>query len=505
MSIRVWFVLVGVLISWHSEAQHAAWLEADLAVHDLFRRTQPATPEDFLAVADSLLALGPEGCTDRYVEQVMRLNGWALQHAPPPSDWKERTAPTSGCNDQCARHAYLKGALHYRLNEWSQAVEAFRNAAALSQDSTFRHEALNNLSAAFEKRGDPADSVYYALEQALRFANTQQSPYILNNLAALEISRNELPRAKQFLDRISSHSGALEANLLFNVNLNQLALAIASNDRLRAVQAHAALDTLEVTPGNGCKFARLVARYFLMMQDFEGYCTAYPKLQGFAKACNFDESSWAYERMLFQPTRANVLESDSLEIPVELENWSMIAWLHQQGAHFRVPESAAVEELLVESPPHQPFAQVPWMIALLSTFLTLGLFVQQKRLTAQKVADNLVTRKRLRKGLNELRHQIQSVPSATDLEQVIDQLESEWLEQPASATLQQAHPELELSPIEDEVLHLLSHGRSSKEIARIMDLSVSYVYNIRGRLRKKLDVPDGEDFDAWIAKRFGVQ
>ncbi len=485
--------------------QAAQWLESDQAVHALFRSATPRSSGDFLRIADSLAARAPGSCTDQYVEQVMRLNGWVLDADDLPQDWLAQTQPQPECEDACARHAFLQGALHYRVQAWDQAVNAFKKAASLPSDSTFKHEALNNLSAAFDKRGDPADSVYFALEQALRYANKRQSPYILNNLAALEISRKNWKRAQQFIDRILTESGQLEVNLLFNVNLNHLSIALESRNLGLARNLMLGLDTLEVTPGNDCTYIRLISRYYLLENDLPGFREMYPTLQSRAFNCEVSDEGWQFERLLYQPLRSEVSRNDTLNEAVSHEAWSIIRWL-QDHERISLPAPLPVK---AEMGPTVKSTERPspawWMVLAAVAIAFGGWFWQRKRAQTKKEEAYLVTRKRIRKGLNEIRERLQTSHSAADLMQAIDRLEAEWLEQPASSTIQRAQPELDMSPIEEEVLHLLAHGRSSKEIAQILDLSVSYVYNIRGRLRKKLEVPDGVDFDDWIAKRFGIE
>lgn len=51
---------------------------------------------------------------------------------------------------------------------------------------------------------------------------------------------------------------------------------------------------------------------------------------------------------------------------------------------------------------------------------------------------------------------------------------------------------------QEEILRMLANGRTSKEIAILLDVSLSYVYNIRTGLRKKFQLSESEDLDAWI-------
>lgn len=497
MSVRWIYILVLSTVMSGVWAQGEPWLPADQAVHILFKEHRPNTAADFFAIADSLAAKNGD-CEVEVIEQVMRMNGWTFNM--PPADWEALVTPRAGCDVPCARHRFLAGALHYQAQNWEQAILAFRQAFELSQDSTFRSEALNNLSATYSQRGGTPDSVFIALERALRYANAKQSPYILNNLAALQIQQKQWERAKQFIDRIPMNAPNLPPNLLFNAQLNHLAIAIRTGKLDLAHGLIDALDTLEVTPGNHCTHARLVSKYYLLSADYEAFAMRYPALQAVVAACDSDQHIWQTEGLLYQPWRKRMAARDSSLEPVSREVWAALCWAEKQLLatemdHLESVRLAADKE--VDAAPPAP--SLTWLWAFAGALgVGAGCWLLRKKGTDME--PRAVTRKHLRNGLNELR-ELNPPPALKD---AIDRLELEWFDQEATVALQQSNPELDLSPVEQEVLHMLASGRNSKDIARTMDLSVSYVYNIRGRLRKKLDVPDGVDFDDWIAKRFGV-
>lgn len=480
-------------------AQVDVWSPADQVVHELFKAHLPRTSADFFAIADSLAGL--EGnCEEQVAERVMRMNGWTLGATPPT--WEALAALPDACIDvPCARYHFLLGALHYQAQNWEQAIAGFRTATHLTTDSTFLSEALNNLSAAFTQQGEWPDSVFIAMEQALRFASSKQSPYILNNLAALQIKQKQWERAKQFIDRIPLSDSTVLPNLRFNAQLNHLAIAIRTGRMELARSLVRALDTLAVTAGNECTHARLVSKYYLLAQDYTGYLRNYEAMQEVVSDC--DATPWQTEGLLYQPWRVQRVPQDSLMRPVSHEVWAALCWSESQliASEMDFLESVQLQPEPVAPPEMadtEPENNVWWPLA--ATGAMLALTVALVMLKRKQDTDKALSRKRLRQGLRELR----DLGPNDDLLEAINRLESEWLLQGPGAALQKDHPELDLTSIEEEVLHLLASGRNSKDIARTMDLSVSYVYNIRGRLRKKLDVPDGVDFDDWISKRFGV-
>lgn len=432
----------------------------------------------------------------------MRMNGWTMGDTP--ADWETLAALPDACIDvPCARYEFLLGALHYQAQNWEQAVTRFRTATRLTTDSTFLSEALNNLSAAFSQQGESPDSVFIAMEQALRFANAEQSPYILNNLAALQIEQKQWERARQFIERIRLTDPTIRSNLRFNAQLNHLAIALRTGRLELARDLVAALDTLPVTAGNECTHARLVSKYYLLAQDYPGYLRSYETMQEVVTDCN--ATPWQTEGLLFQPWRVQRARQDSMRQPVRRDVWAVLCWAESQliasemdfTGSIQLPTEPVEESQVATAANTGRSPGWPLLAGLAVLAAVLGGALLKRRRTA----DQGLSRKRLRQGLKELR----DLGTSDALLEAIDRLEAEWLQQGTAATLQKAHPTLDLTSIEEEVLHLLASGRNSKDIARIMDLSVSYVYNIRGRLRKKLDVPDGVDFDDWISKQFGVE
>ena len=85
----------------------------------------------------------------------------------------------------------------------------------------------------------------------------------------------------------------------------------------------------------------------------------------------------------------------------------------------------------------------------------------------------------------------------------IQRLENDWLG-PSAAPLIEQFSDHEFTPIEEEILRLLANGRTSKDIAILLDISLSHVYNIRTGLRKKFQLSESEDLDAWIADQASI-
>lgn len=57
-----------------------------------------------------------------------------------------------------------------------------------------------------------------------------------------------------------------------------------------------------------------------------------------------------------------------------------------------------------------------------------------------------------------------------------------------------------LNDREREVAALIYRGFDAKEIARLTSMSNAYTYNVRSRIRAKLDIPAEEDMLKWMKR-----
>lgn len=62
-------------------------------------------------------------------------------------------------------------------------------------------------------------------------------------------------------------------------------------------------------------------------------------------------------------------------------------------------------------------------------------------------------------------------------------------------------PEVEkLSEREFQVLQHIASGFDAKEISRSLDMAPEYIYNLRSRIRKKLQIPKEQPFEVWVER-----
>ena len=493
-SLSIWLGIVW--LPWEC-AVGQVWPEGDEFIHRIYRERSRQSATDFQQLADSILELpSPSTCQREAASQVFQMNAWVLLPDELPENWEDQISLPDSCQAISARYHILAGAMHYKSKDWPEAVQAFETAISLARDSVFLTEAYNNLSATLEKIAGREDQVIEAIEMALRYANQSQSPFLLNNIVALNIQRGNWARANQFSQRFLIDLSTLPNNLQFNIYLNRLILALRLEQTEDASELFNQLVGLDVTPGNECTFARIASKHLLIADAYERYRDMYGQLAKWIQLCPEASESVQTEGLLFQPWREAFQSTDTAQTPVSREAWQRLRRTQLHLLFDELDHSDSYGGLISARPEEASSESSPWRwlaegAGLLLILVLMGLLFKQRRNSEH------LTRKRLRSGLGRLKELVGSTQSDPALLREIERLESEWLGKSVRPLLDR-FKDVEFTPIEVEILRMLANGRTSKEIAILLDVSLSYVYNIRTGLRKKFQLSESEDLDAWI-------
>lgn len=284
VSTTIFQILSGIAAS-------QGWPEGDEFIHRIHTSHSPQIAADFYQLADSILSLAEEPeCISAIASRVFRMNAWAITDGPLPSDWQAQIQVPATCQLSSARYHMLVGTMHYKSKNWVDASSSFEQAIQLCRDSVFLMEAYNNLSAAFEKIPNRQMDAIPAIETALRYAKRSDSPFLLNNIIALNIQLGKWDRAAEFAARLPDDLSAFPNNLQFNLLLNRLTLALRLNAEDASVNLFDELNALPVTPGNECEFARLTSKFLLIKNAYDLYRLNFYKFQELIANCH-DESS----------------------------------------------------------------------------------------------------------------------------------------------------------------------------------------------------------------------
>ncbi len=455
------------------------WSGADSLLHAWHRERPTADAEAHLAAGDSVRAAQGD-CASQLFGANLMLRGWAMNPKARPTNWRERIQLPEGCEPVSARYHYQYAVMEYLDEAWSQAALHFNTARSISSDSLFNQECHTSLAGCFDKLPGRRDSVMWHLEAALRWGPT--SPYLLNNIAGAYVDDQQGARALPFIQRALAQD-ELPQNLAFNLTLNLLNAYKLTNQMTQAAEVYDSLRQLEITAGNRVVYVRSVAEYLLASNRYDEYCAVHDEL---AELLTGEALTAGAIQWLFQPSRS--LLGDTLPGPLTRAQWATIHWASQQP----VPTAAdAVEDVPATEEPAAPLYPIAAATLLLLAGVGIGRLSLKNR-SKPEASSNVK-----HPIIAELLRQIKAGDDDEAIIRNLHKLDGLWQVKHQS-TYRTIQPTEGLSMVEDQVLELIASGRTSKEIAQVLDLSVSYVYNVRTRLRKKLNVPDELLLEQWI-------
>lgn len=471
-----------VLVLFLPESGRAgAWIEADSMLHAWHRAHPQADAAAHLFAGDSIRARSAD-CSVQLFGSNLLLRGWSMNPRLTPSNWKERIALPKGCPTESARFHYQYAVMEYLEESWTQAAHHFNKARNLSSDSLFTQECHTSLAACYDKMTERRDSVLWHLEAALRWdPRPTTSPYLLNNIAGAYLDDLNGERALPFIERALVQED-LPENLAFNLNMNLLNAQYLMGNMNEAAAVYESLKHRDVTAGNRLIYVRLLAKYLLACDHYSEYCSMFPRLQGLLAD---DTLTSGVVQWMFQPGRG-LLSGDTVREPIDPSLWAAIRWASEQPIPTREPAPPQP----IQSEPTTP--QVP-------AFVALGLMGFIAGRWSNRLRRPKPTNARAEHPIiSELIDQIDGDAEPEAMKENLHKLDALWRlkHQETYRSIQPA--EAALTKVEDQVLELIASGRSSKQIAQVLDLSVSYVYNVRTRLRKKLNVPDELQLEQWI-------
>lgn len=471
-------------------------MPADELIHSLLSDRNPQSVEDYKEIADSLRRLPEaEACTIQVAIKSMEISQFYRSGLKVDSDRLDGFQVSDSCQNLSARYHFQLGAIRFKAGNIRGAIDEFQRSLQLTSDSTFRGDAHNNLSACYAATELELDSALLHLEWALRLLDKAHSPYILNNLIAIALRQGDWIRARSYLQQAVVLSDGAQPDLVYNLHMNALTLELIEGN---LGQAQVALDYVLAhppSPGNECEALRQISRGLLLTQDYARYVENYHWLQGFASSCATDSSNvYAEEAIAFQPWRYRMDLLDSIAEPLDEVRWRMASWT----ARTLVPnirdghQQSAINALFppTESPPSNTRWGIWALIGLLSVcifFLLLG-----------RKAVGSPSARAIQRQFDQLKKVAEMDPHHEVIQQEILRLEAAWRKGQAPLSLLGGEINAELSRLEEKVLEQLALGRSSKEIAHILSISPGYVYNVRMKLRKKLNIPDDLRFEDWL-------
>ena len=285
----------------------------------------------------------------------------------------------------------------------------------------------------------------------------------------------------------------MPGNLAFNLDLNLLVAHTAMGEHELAQAVYDRIKLQKITPGNHLKLGVAASEHLFLINDYDAYVKDHRWLSTCFESAQEVEGEYVW---LYPPHRER-LTGDSVHAPASRREWDILRW--SLVTRQRLLEALPANEIPADFADSEEIKEIKevdhriWLALLLFPFGMLAGWWGRKSPRKRPHSHN-----NIHPLIQELKlHVEQGAQSSVILEQ-LNKLDGIWRAKHHEIHRQIKLTDAGLTRVEDQVLELIASGRTSKEIAHVLDLSVSYVYNVRTRLRKKLNVPDELQLEQWI-------
>lgn len=427
--------------------------------------------------------------------------------APLESSWvSDATCDTSGYVTwySIGVHHYL----NHRLKEARAAFERSLTYGPITSRQVSTWHAIGSLS---NQLGD-LETAYDAYKKAFEIEPEPDNPLRLNNLSTINLSLHDYETALDWLKL------AEEAWLKRDEDLAQKLPEdfgeVILRNRLLCTYELEMWDEAEaifnrLTPGeftgqDPIAGATIILNYLLRSNRFDVYL----RLKGpLTRAFETDSARTVYSlgaaAQLFSPWRpANRNEKELWQQIQGAPGWTWQSpWADPVNGE-QTQVASAIEGELGVDPSRSPWSPISWGTLLLLVGAGLG----QTRIRSQRKRSEEITRSNkdaFKEDLDKLKavaEMLKGPPDDFDFERL------PWLASaatsdkgaPSLSELREKVPEWEdLTDREKEVMYWTLRGASSAELAERLDCKKSHVYNLRTRIRTKLNLENNSDLKDW--------
>lgn len=427
--------------------------------------------------------------------------------APLESSWvSDATCDTSGYVTwySIGVHHYL----NHRLKEARAAFERSLTYGPITSRQVSTWHAIGSLS---NQLGD-LETAYDAYKKAFEIEPEPDNPLRLNNLSTINLSLHDYETALDWLKL------AEEAWLKRDEDLAQKLPEdfgeVILRNRLLCTYELEMWDEAEaifnrLTPGeftgqDPIAGATIILNYLLRSDRFE----IFERLKGpLTRAFETDSSRTVYSlgaaAQLFSPWRPQGRsEKDLWQQLREAPGWTWQSpWADPVNSKETGTKKAIDGDLGVD-PNRSPWSPISWG----TLFLVVGGALGEIRFRSRRKRLEQVTQSRkvaFKQNLNKLQAVADMVKGPAD-EFDFEQLPW-WVSElppekgaPSLSDLRERVPEWEnLTDREKEVLYWTLRGASSEELAQRLGCKKSHIYNLRTRMRTKLNLNKNEDLKGW--------
>jgi signal transduction histidine kinase len=229
-------------------------------------------------------------------------------------DWAEQALEKSTLKIERTKINQHLGSLYYRIGNLSKAIEYYRNALQISEESgneTYTAKAQTALGSAYFITGNLSESLNYYL-QALRFYESQNDKTsmvnVLSGLSAIYAKQNNFSKALEY-------------------NLKATGIYEASSDKFKTLMSYDQVGNLYLKQGNYLKAKEYYSRSLKLYNELKnkaGEASTRIQLGNISfESKNYDEAVAQYQSSLAISKLLNML-------PLQAANYNGLAQTYEQ-------------------------------------------------------------------------------------------------------------------------------------------------------------------------------
>ena len=534
MTARLAFLLLGSLVSGSSPAQPNALVPASTATSDsIIARlrqnhiTAESSTEDLAVIRQSILdTLSGDPCAKQEVLAMLtleRLTRNAIATWPSMDAFVEEEL--GDCSLRSLHLAYLIGNFLLSEGKLEEGLNQLRHVLSRTTSVQLKVDCLNNIGVALIYMGKPDEAVL-AFEELGQYGQYLR-PLNWNNIAVAFLDAGDWQRAERFILRgLSEADLAQNTLLLLQFNLLQKHMIAGEIPEGRVLLDQMNLPTVLqngpdfLTDAESKRRCGAILLDFLMASNDLDFFRAHAGQ--IAQWLSLDPDNMSQLpvslQMLLPPLRFEL--QSQLQLGLDQLWWLAMETRTREGLASKNAPNGQGEEEGIEEEQSPGGRGGVWIWGALGGLAGLGLGIglgwgirkhrnrttedhlQNKEMNIenmQKNGDSMLQPKGALSFQHRLMRSIAHLPES-DQSALIDlfQAQQKTLTREKIEKLQLLADRFQLTPSEERLVEFMVLGYNSKDIARRMDISNSYVYNLRTEVRTKFKVPHKIKLQDWI-------
>ena len=481
------------------------WLAAMLGLLGVRSYAQPYNALELLSdqslhkntIFEQLRSKAPQECVECGEWVALQVHAALLDHDFSLADslfhfYDERCPETKSISA-----IYFKGVNEFVRSNYREAISHFKNVRDHlgKMEELYRPLIDLNLGSAYNSLSmlDSAISFYDAAYEGY---GDREPALVLNNIASVKIKQGKYADAKHYLEMALQKLKPEEHDVSRLVDINRLQVELELGNRNEAAVLFAILDNNQLPAGNEMQALRTLLGYCIVVDDTAMY---YTLSRRFYEVFQYGQT--VTDSLLVEIHKSISLNSTFLPILWRLGKEAELKTMNNAQPLNR---SSRVDRSVSENYRRLRVTNTVLIGIVLGGIIILIVMLLRKR-SSDRMLKGLIdeARDKLSPDTNVqvIRSALEGRGSAKHAINALLQMDYALSLQNVSASQERNIPWDQLDSTETEVLKLLINKKSAKEISQFMNCSVGHVYNVKSKLRRKLNLPDeSKALEKWIAQ-----